>query len=201
MLSQYLQYVRDIVLTVGTAVTAISAILGIRAWRRQLVGKERNRISAELLKAAIRWREAMHHVRMPMMYAYEMAPLVDEQEKQFENYDDNTKDQARGYQRRWNKVIEAHQMLETAVIDAEIYLGDWSRKWFTELLTMEHKLQSAVWDLLYENNRRRHLSDKDIDRAQERDKLVFGGSSDDAFRQNIEDIVGKLLAHVKSHVS
>jgi hypothetical protein len=53
------------------AATAIFAVLGLSAWRRQLVGKRRLEIAEEILVATYRIQGDLAHVRNPLVYGDE----------------------------------------------------------------------------------------------------------------------------------
>jgi len=195
------QVIRDAVVAVGAAGTAIAAWRGIHAWRQQLVGKERHRVAAELLKAAIKWREAVRLVRAPMMFAHEMEPLPEEQERSLPDAADNYKNATRGYTRRWKRVQEARALLEASVIDGEIYLGAWAREWFSDLLTAEIKLRHAVEDFLRAQMRPERIPSRETKRVAERDAILYGGGSSDEFGKIINETVENLRVLVKKHVS
>lgn len=51
---EFLKTIRDIVVTVGGGVAAFAAWRGLNTWRDQMLGKERHRVAADLLRASIR---------------------------------------------------------------------------------------------------------------------------------------------------
>jgi hypothetical protein len=202
MNTELAQIIRDSVVAVGAACTAIAAWRGLGAWRAQMVGKERHRVAAELLRAAIRWRIAMRGARSPMMFAQEMEPLPEEQERPVPDHGDAYRGSARGYTRRWNNVQEHHAELEAAAVEGEMYLGDWVPRWFSELSSLEVELRFAIEELLHAQQLpQRTRKIESVEDLRKRDAILYGSSRDDEFGASLQAKVEDLKGLVKAHFS
>jgi hypothetical protein len=202
MNAELAQIIRDSVVTVGAASTAIAAWRGLTTWRTQMVGKERHRVAVELLRAAIRWRIAMRNARNPMMFAQEMEPLPEEEEQLLRDRGDACRGSARGYTRRWNKVQEHRAELEAAVVEGEMYLGEWVPKWFSDLLDLEIELRFAIQEQLRAQELPQRTRDTDsVEQLRKRDAILYGGSRDDKFGASLQAKVEELKRLVKDHFS
>jgi hypothetical protein len=69
----FLRYAPSILQAVSITVTALFAIAGLRAWKRQIIGKRRIEVAEEALLAAYKARNAMSYVRNPASFGGEGA--------------------------------------------------------------------------------------------------------------------------------
>jgi hypothetical protein len=63
MWDQVLEHAPQILQAISIAVTAVFAIIGLNAWRRQIIGKRRLEVAEEALLAAYKVRDAMSYIR------------------------------------------------------------------------------------------------------------------------------------------
>lgn len=193
-----IEIARDVIVAVAAAATAFAAWRGLSTWRKQMLGGERHRTASSLLRCALRWRNEVRRIRNPVVLRHEMEPLDDEP-ADWAGTDEHLLGQLRAYTRRLDALNIVRRDLETAAVEAEMYLGEWPREWFSEFLGLEVKLRAAVQEQLRRHSRRprRRTSQEQEERdevmRQEMEAVLYAGGSEDSFGQK----VGAALSDLK----
>jgi hypothetical protein len=192
------QILRDSVVIFGATATAIAAWRGLHAWREQLVGKERHRVAGDLLKGAIVWRDGIRRARSPFMYQSEMRAFDEAEAKTLDAQPESGDPESRAYYRRWESIREGRARLETAAVEAEVYVGDWVKTWLSDALTIELKLRHAIEGHLRDRDSHHTLSDTKMDAWREREDVLYDSGADDSFWKQVDDHVDDLKRRLRA---
>lgn len=137
--------VKDVAITSATLIGAWVAVQGLSTWKRQLKGSVEYELTRRLLRTTYRWRESIKAVRSPMVWAQEMPAPSDEESKSMSEAEIQHYGYATAYQRRWDKVVEARDALQTELLEAEVLWG----KQVLDIYDVAFKLQSELYVYIY----------------------------------------------------
>lgn len=127
---------------VSVAVTAVFAILGLRAWRQQLIGKRRIEVAEQGLLAAYKVKNAMTYIRSPLSFA---AEGVDRTRAAHEEDDvAKAKDTYFVPLKRIQDTSDDFAEFEKARLLCQVYFGDESVAPFDEILQARKKVAIAA---------------------------------------------------------
>lgn len=128
------------------------AVLGLRAWRRQLAGRTEYELARQLLRAVFRVRDQVNSLRSPFisggeMYSAAKAKYNDEGElaRALDKHDQLAE---LAYQVRWDRVQKAMSELAVQEIEAEVLWADRFKPIFSELYDSLGDLRNALEDYL-----------------------------------------------------
>lgn len=71
-----MEYVRDILVSLSAIAVAVSAFLGVQAWRKELIGKARFETAKRMWHTASEYKGNFEWVRNPLMRSFEWADRV-----------------------------------------------------------------------------------------------------------------------------
>jgi len=140
-------FIKDIILSIAAITTASVAVYGLSTWKRQHVGHVEYDLARRLLKTSYAIRNAINQVRHPMMWAYEMVEPP-EDGKTYSHQEKKHYGTANAYQKRWEKVQNAKDELNTDLLEAEAILGNEIYKIFKPCKDLESELFSSIQDYL-----------------------------------------------------
>jgi hypothetical protein len=142
-LDKTISIVKDVILAGAAASGAIVAWKGLNTWNRQHQGQHAFNLVRSILIALYQYRDAIHYVRNPMIWAHEMA-LTDE-ERQGANEDKvRYLESEKAYLARWKHIDDARTSLTASLSEAEALWGSDSRTCFDPVFKSEQKLSSAI---------------------------------------------------------
>ena len=143
---------KDAIQAVFAAIGSVVAILGLRAWRKQLAGKTEYELASRLLRATYGVRDRVNVLRSPFVSAGEMysaakAKYSDEEElsQALEKHDHLAE---LAYQVRWEKVQEAISDLAVQELEAEVLWEERLKPSFREFYDCLTELRNALEDYL-----------------------------------------------------
>lgn len=124
-LSQVMPIMRDIATTIAAGVATYVGLAGLNAWKKQLKGRADYELARQYLRAVYRIRNEMNkYVRNPSIPVYEMKAARKEEGLESEDLSDEDNETNRlVYARRWRKVMNATEELDTALLEAEAVWG------------------------------------------------------------------------------
>lgn len=67
-ISEWIDLASTVIQAIAIATTAAFAVAGLRAWRRELVGRRKFEIAEQTLSAFVEARDALAYVRSPLVY-------------------------------------------------------------------------------------------------------------------------------------
>lgn len=136
---------KDIVQTVTGVGAVLVAFSGLKTWKRQLKGGVEYELARRLLKSSYQMREALKAVRNPIMFPDEMPFPPTEQAAKMAPDDIRYYGLAKGYQTRWEKVVEVQMRMDTDFLEAEALWGKAVYDWFSKLTVLRHELKDVVY--------------------------------------------------------
>jgi hypothetical protein len=139
-----LQIARDLITSVVAIVGGSVAVLGYRAWHRQILGKTQHDVARTVLLAALRVREEIRNVRRPHIFAVSddkelstIGPVRVYLKHIFQMY-------SARLDRLGKQVVE----FELAALEAEALWGGDTKHPIAGLKERVRKLQTAIWKRL-----------------------------------------------------
>jgi len=140
--SNFFSTLKDIIASVDSIIGILIAFfLGLSAWKKQLLSKDKYDLSKRLLRSAYKLRDAIEYVRNPWISITEQTNAA---EKVGANIEETQKDHNKSiknvYFVRWQKIAEALSDLDTESLEAEVFWGKDATK------AQEH-LRSCVKEL------------------------------------------------------
>lgn len=120
---QWIEPVKDALLGIAAAVTAVVAVFGIRSWHRELTGKAEFEVARALIRATYKVREAIRACRSPFVLGIEFPQSY--QERHFDKKSDLEEAQgyAYVYRNRLAPVFNALQDFDASALEAEVLWG------------------------------------------------------------------------------
>ena len=170
--------------------TAVIAYLGIRIWKKQLIGSSRYKKAKELLLAVNIVQEDFKRVRAPMIYTYEYPEEKINDEGKIENRNDY-KDMLYVYSNRMQKLLDSFQKLEKNNLEA---LVEWGKGYNALILPIRkcfYDLKDAIHNYLEQLKPGFDFHKKKI--KEDYVDIIYSSSTKnkpDKFSKEIEDAVG-----------
>jgi hypothetical protein len=128
-------WIKELLLVVPAWVAATVAVLGLSAWRRQLVGREHYDLARRLLRAAYRFRDSIQSARDAIILAPSKDPTGAASER------DRT---AAIWQGKWDPINAARRELEAELLESEVLWGSHHRRAYADLFDIERRLFGTV---------------------------------------------------------
>lgn len=194
--AEWIAGVKDIATSAGVVVAAYVGIRGLSTWERQLKGNAEFEIARALARATLQVRDAIAIVRSPMMWAYEFP----------ENYDPIKSDtsqrataRAHAYNNRWKPLTEAVLSFDLACLEAEALWGPEIKGACIEMRGCVGKLRHWLDDYL-QFERDPQTAAFDASTAKEARAIIFSGSTNNVFTDEIETAVEGINALLRPHL-
>lgn len=202
----YISIAKDVI-TALTAITAgIVAVIGLRSWRRQLRGKTEYELARRVLRASLKVRDAIKHVRNPIKWGGEISHSLKEAGIDVQPNDSQfqAKSEAAVYQLRLKKLQEAMSDLEVELLEAEVSWGDDIVSKVLPLRKCIGKLHGKIWLHTYElEHPTRRITEESDKTRQEVANVVYWVSDDpkeDSFSGEVKVAVDQVADFLKSHL-
>jgi hypothetical protein len=159
-IARWTAIIRDALTGSAAVVGAVVAIIGLRAWKRQLLWKANYELAGRLMRSTYSFREAIAWLRSPLVTAGEMAAALkaaglDDQDRTFTDPGEEL-----AYQARWRKVIEAQVEFSTAMLEAEALWGHDVRKHRDAFAPIMAELYMALRHWVNRRDRDNDVADK-----------------------------------------
>lgn len=186
-MSQILQIIKDIVTTIAAGIAAIVAIMGIKAWKKQLKGKTNYELARRYLRAVYKVRDAIKYVRNPFISSEEIFSAFKESGLNEVDYNNQQKSNRAVYSLRWKKVIEAISDLDVELLEAEVL-------WGKEVVELKESLNLCINELFF--NLKRFLEEGN--RREFHD--VIYDVDNGIFTKKVNEAVEKIETYIKPHL-
>ena len=181
---------KDVIVSVAAITGAAVAVLGLGTWRRQLRGHSEYDLARRILVSLFRYRDAIHAVRHPVMWAHEIPEAPADQAKQMSRDQKRFYGTSQAYQARWNKVNDERTTLYADLLHAEALWGKELTDLFQTLFKLQHELLVFIRSYLSEMDPDSDAARKEaIHRIQSkrRDIMYDGlGDEDDEFKKEFQ---------------
>lgn len=137
--------VKEVAVTAAAVTGAIVALLGLSAWKRQLIGNAEYDIARRYLLALYQLRDSVASTRYPMMTSGEVAAAI--REKKWDVPPPTVLDNsayAAAYELRWKHVMEAKRNLLVVGWEAEVVWGHKATELLKPIWRSVAELRSAI---------------------------------------------------------
>lgn len=123
-LSHWLSISKDAITSLASIVGVTVAVLGLKTWRRQLLGHAEYDLARRYLRAVLKVRDTIRLVRSPFMSSGEISAALKDAgiEDDFEKVKQSTYSRLT-YAARWNRLNEARSDLRVEALEAEVLWG------------------------------------------------------------------------------
>jgi hypothetical protein len=208
-LSEWMTLVKDAITSFSALIAAAIAIIGLRTWKRQLLGKTEYELARRLLRIVYRARDAVQVVRNPFVSAGESVSAMEEAGVDIENYNpmnpQHTAESQRAvYQRRWDKLQQVFIELEAEALEAEVVWGSEIPK----LVDPLHRHASTLFvniKMYLRNLERRtdpyqEMNEKELKRRREIDRIIYAGGENDKFAAELTQVVEDIEMFLKQYL-
>jgi len=200
----YVSVFKDAV-TAGAAITAaVVAVLGLRAWRKQLLGKTEYELARRYLRAVYQVRDSIRSLRNPVGSAEEISQAFKESAILPPTPGDseyNFKLEQALYNFRWKRINDAFSDLDVEILEAEVSWSVDAASAIVPLRTCRRKLFTATrrhLNRLHPRQRLNAAEDEEIDR------IIYDAYSDDPsledFTNEVKQAVEVVERFLKPHL-
>jgi hypothetical protein len=195
----FLRYAPSILQAVSITVTALFAIAGLRAWKRQIIGKRRIEVAEEALLAAYKARNAMSYVRNPASFGGEGAtrPRREGEDQGIAM----ARDAEFAPLERLQKANADFAELEKTRLLCEVHFGPEAAEPFNAILESRNAVWIAASTLVGYTEHQRELQAQWIQRLR-RDIWESYGAPDtkDAIAEKVTEAVKKIEGLCRPHL-
>lgn len=197
--------VKDVVIALAALIGAWVAVQGLSTWKRQLKGSVEYELTRRLLRTTYRWRESIKAVRSPMVWAQEMPAPSDEERKSMSEAEIQHYGYATAYQRRWDKVVEARDALQTELLEAEVLWGKQVLDIFSSAFELQRELYVYIYTRLESENPRTRPGMREAkERVLEKRRNVMYDFStpgeEDEFSRDLSTAISGIESFLQPHL-
>src|SRR6266849_2208520 len=199
MAGPWIAAVKDVLLGVAAAATALFAYLGLSAWRNELKGKSEYELAKRVLKAVYRVREAFKTVRNPAIYEYEFP----EEMRDFHGHlkpEHDYEGTLRVYEKRWEKMDQPFKELEELHLEAQVEWGPEHQDVIVNLRRCRSEVLLAIQQMLRHKKNPREEPSKAAELAEKRSVLYHSGGDQDKFTPQIDAAIGEFEKWLRPRV-
>lgn len=192
---------KDVITALATFTASVTAIVALRAWKKQLKGRTEYELARRLLRSVYRVRAEIEALRMPLIYIGEVQKVLKEAgitaEPDEKHYGGRA--EALVYQSRWKRLHEALSDLQVELLEAEVSWGD-------EIIKSQGRLRECITSLFLNVYRRLWQIDSsrnyqvDEDTQKEIDRILYKSISNpdvDPFGDEIKGSIEHIEAYLK----
>jgi hypothetical protein len=194
--------VADSVTAVAAVTAAVAASRGVSTWKAELKGNHEYDVARRTYLAALKVREAVAVVRVPMTPASESIEAAKEAGLAHDDLKVILGREVRYtvFTRRWKPVVEAMRELEGCGLEAEVAISEKCRPLVIKVRRHVLKLNLAIdHQLRREEADHRPPEMKEFDDAQ---LAIFAklNPEGDAYEKELQDLIDELAGHLKPHL-
>lgn len=190
-------------LIAGSAATgAVVAVLGLKAWKAQLRGREDHDLARRLLVSVFQYRDSIRGVRNPGMFAHEIPAPPQEKAKDMSAEQRHHYGLTKAYERRLVPVTESRKKLYTDLLEADALWDKSVSEFFGVLFKLERELVRNVRNELraQDPNVSQKTRDAYHDILRKHREVLYEGDADDddEFQKEFNDGVAAIEEHLKT---
>lgn len=197
---------KDVFSVIGTVVSAIGVGLvawvgfsGLATWRQQTKGTSDHDLARRLLIDLYRLRDAIGHVRNPLILASEGGPEERDAKLSFPQI--SYRSTVRAYEQRFSVVDEVRRRLDTSLIESEAVWDTTVKKLFGRIFNLQHELFINIRTYLVtlnpdERDQRVEACTKILEKRRE---VMYGffDDSDDPFKADLDAALSKIEDYLR----
>lgn len=199
-LMEWISLIKDALLGIAAIVTMFVAIYGLRAWKRDLVGKEVYAAARVLVKESHLACKAAHKLRQPL-WSYEKRQFTEDEIKHTTENERWRISEAEGYKEKVGKFSEELKRYESAKLELRVLVGSKVYEGFLPFgkhLTETIDLVNDYLELLQDYTQTYLPSSAEIIEAQK--ELYPSDNLDDELSHNLADSREKGEESLLSHL-
>jgi hypothetical protein len=202
----FIPIVKDVVTALAALTGGIVAVIGLKAWRRQLKGKTEYELARRFLRATFNVRDTIKFVRNPFQMGGEISRALKEAGLDIDanSSEFRAKSEAAVYQLRWKKLQEAMSDLEVELLEAEVSWGNEIVDKVKPLRECIAKLYGKIWLHTYELERpTRHVTEASEKNREEVTRVIYWVSdapNEDSFSGEVKSAVDQIADFLKPHL-
>ncbi|PTR07103.1 hypothetical protein C8R32_10859 [Nitrosospira sp. Nsp5] len=192
---------KDILVGIAAATTAVVAVKGLRSWSRELKGKAEFEAARGLALATYKLRDSLRDCRSPL---YLVSELADYNPAAWSGPNQEEADQfAYIYENRFAPVLTAVQQFDSYVLEAEALWGSKIKSKTDQLRACVQELNSAMAaDIANKRSQGEDFkSDRDFAKQTKEKVTYLPDDETNVFskrvRNAVEQIEGQLLPHLR----
>ena len=192
---------KDVLLGLAAAITAVVAVLGLRKWRQELEGKARFKVARNLIRATYRLRDELRNCRNPFYSAYEFPEDYKGGLGAQHSAEEETRAWIHIYKNRWAPVWTALQEFDSHTLEAEALWGSAIRARTDALRKCVRELNAAI-DAVIRDKASGGEDFKDREFGKEMRSIVAASADDDknALNQKIEQAINNIENELRPHL-
>lgn len=207
-----IEIIRDAIVALAAASTAIIAFLGLKAWRKQLIGRAQYELARRLLRATYTVRDAIPQLRNIFTTADEHAEAIQEIRKiepkfRSKGLEDDLKIFIHVYQIRGRKFNEALSDLQIEKLEAEVLWGHKITDVFNPLYDCVRELSLSIQEYLMLRQRGTYSEEEKTEQEKKRFKelhdIVFEISADpekDPFTAKVQEAIETINLYFRPYL-
>lgn len=190
--------IKDILLGIAGATTAIVAVKGLHSWRRELKGKTEFEAARNLIRATYKLRDELNKCRAPFISASEFpekySPMNASPQEEAEAY-------GHIYKNRWEPVANAVQEFDTHTLEAEALWGKEIRPRTNLFCECISELYIAIMMVIRDKASDGRNFEKDKDFAREMNSKLFAlRDEQNEFSEKIKTATSEIENYIRPHL-
>jgi len=191
----------DLALAVAALITAGTAVLGLRSWRREVHGRARFEAARGLARATYALRNELERVRSPFISATEF-PEGYFSRASTATADENAKAYSHLFARRWEPLWQALKDFDAQTLEAEVFWGQQARTASDSLIRAVTQLQAATESFIA-NEQAGNMdfeTDRDFGMRVRQDLFASRGNAENELSKHIAKAVAAIEALLTTHL-
>lgn len=193
--------VKDVLLGLAAATTAVVALLGLHKWRQELEGKAQFEVARNLIRATYKLRDEVRNCRSPFYSAYEFPEDYKGGLGAQRSAEEETRAWIYIYKNRWAPVWTALQEFDSHTLEAEALWGSAIRTKTDALRKCVRELNAAI-DAVIRDKASGGEDFKDRDFGKEMRSITAASADDDknALNQKIGTAINGIEDELRPHL-
>lgn len=185
-----MSYLASVIQTIAVVIATTVAVLGIRSWRRELLGKRRSEIAEQAIVAASSVRDAFAYVRSPFGFSNEGRTRNREDDR---NTDlSETLDQDFVPIERMNKFLDEFSQLKSAKLLCQAHFGEEAAEPFDELFTIRSEIIGAARFRMMISGSNRQYNERTNELYIQKENIIWDQQEEDEINPRIEKAVSNI---------
>ncbi|MXY38636.1 MAG: hypothetical protein F4160_10450 [Rhodospirillaceae bacterium] len=185
-----LSYILDFLQTIAVVAAAVVAFVGIRSWRRELLGRRRSEIAEQAIVVASSVKDAFNYVRSPAGYKGEGQSRnreEDEKERMSERLDQDFVPIE-----RLNKFTDEFAQLRSTMLLCKAHFEEGVTEPFDELFRIRSEIiRAARFRMMISSSNRLH-NEKREEQYFQREEIIWDHGDEDKLNPRIEKAVSNI---------
>lgn len=189
-------FIKDLITFILTIAGMIIAGIGLFTWKKQIRGTKEFETSYNLNYSILKLRDALTHVRNPMIWNNEFTKALEYFKNKYPNkineQDLEKNSSVYVYQMRWEEITNAYTEMESHLLAVEVL-------WGSEILNKIRPLKKQVTKLNI--SLQQYLTPElQTNNRQELFKIIYDASDEnnkDTFSQETDKIIEEIANYIK----